>query len=254
MTQLLIGPDWSDLPHVRVFCSTRRGGESLPPFDEFNLATHVGDDANRVARNRELLRDNLEGGPQLQWLNQVHGKCVTAITDCAEPLTADGLISATSALACCVLTADCLPVVLVSESTREVAAVHAGWRGLAAGILEQALSQMATPASELRAWLGPAIGPCHFEVGDDVRQAFASAMPGSRYSSCFSATGEAGKFMADLPALARLKLEAAGLQRIESCGICSYCDAERFYSFRREAETGRNATGVYLLDHSINRA
>ena len=241
-----IGPDWSDLPAVRVFCSTRIGGASVSPFDEFNLATHVGDDLTVVQSNRDQLRKALPGEPELQWLNQIHGQDVVEVTKAGDIITADGLITRSPGVACCVLTADCLPVVLASEEQSEVAVVHAGWRGLAGGILEQAISKMETRPECIRVWLGPAIGPCHFEVGEDVRQAFMSAaIPG--FADCFSATSTEGKYMADLVCLARLKLASAGVRSVDACGACSYCDAERFYSYRREPITGRNVTGVYLL-------
>lgn len=241
-----LAPDWPDLPNVRAFCSTRRGGVSLPPYDGFNLAEHVGDDRAAVEKNRQLLRTLLPGEPALQWLNQVHG---TEVVEVAEPsglLTGDGLVTSECGLACCVMTADCLPVVLASEDQSEVAVAHAGWRGLAGGILERAVSSMKTPAGELRAWLGPAIGPCHFEVGEDVRQAFL-ALPLGGAEECFRAGDGEGKYMADLNALARLQLLAAGLPRIDACNICSYCEADSFYSYRRDRQTGRNATGIYLL-------
>lgn len=246
----LLTPDWSDLPHVKAFSSTREGGASEEPFASFNLATHVDDDKELVLRNRVLLQQALPGKPKLQWLEQVHGTQVTTVDGDSFselPLTADGVVTSASAIACCVLTADCLPVILVSETRREVAAVHAGWRGLAAGIVEQAVNRMVTPGSELRAWLGPCIGHCHFEVGSEVHKAFANASPDIDSDSCFAPAAEAGKFMADLAGLARLKLEAAGLKRIDSCDVCSHCDSRRFYSYRRKTRTGRNVTGVYLL-------
>ena len=250
MKPQLLTPNWSDLPHVEVFSSTREGGTSEGSFASFNLATHVDDDEELVLRNRALLRKALSGEPDLQWLEQVHGTKVTTVDGesfSELPLTADGVVTSAPSIVCCVLTADCLPVILVSETRREVAAVHAGWRGLAAGIVEQAISKMATPGNELRAWLGPCIGPCHFEVGAEVREAFFNSSPDIECDSCFTPASESGKFMADLAGLARLKLEAAGLKRIDSCDVCSHCDTRRCYSYRREARTGRNATGVYLL-------
>ena len=245
----LIAPDWADLPNVRVFCSTREGGVSQPPYNSFNVAEHVGDDHVAVQKNRELLRSLLPGAPALQWLDQVHGREVLVVTDAAStrnPLTADGLVSRSQGLACCVMTADCLPVVLVSEDQGEVAVAHAGWRGLASGVLEQTISKMKTSPENIRAWLGPAIGPCHFEVGEDVRQAFlTNSLAGAE--SCFAATAQKGKYMADLNALARLRLTAAGVPRVDACGRCSYCESAYFYSYRRDQQTGRNVTGVYLL-------
>lgn len=248
MKSVLLQPDWADLRHVEVFCSTRQGGASNTPYDSFNLALHVGDDEVLVEKNRSSLRNTLPDAPELQWLNQVHGTEVVKIESCSAPITADGLITSTAGLACCVLTADCLPIVLASESEPEVAVLHAGWRGLAAGILEQAISKMVAPAADLRAWLGPAIGPCHFEVGDDVRSAFQSSqlLSQSVVEAAFAPQPNSGKFMADLCALARSKLAALGVPRIDSCDICSHCAKEDFYSYRRETPTGRNVTGVYL--------
>jgi len=250
MKPVFLSPQWSDLPQIVVFSSTRNGGVSTGHCADFNLAGHVGDHEQQVAKNREILQRSLPGQPELQWLDQIHGTDVLHISQATEPLVADGLITQTAGIACCVMTADCLPVVLASEIGHEVAAVHAGWRGLAAGIVEQAVNEMDTASENIRAWLGPAINLCHFEVGEDVRDAFlASAVDsGSErlLRQCFQGGAKPEKFMADLRQLAKVRLAALGIKRVDDSALCSYCDSDRFFSYRRESQTGRNVTGIYL--------
>ncbi len=246
MVSSFVRPDWQDLTQVEVFCSTRADGCSVAPFEHFNLALHVGDDDQTVQANRDQLRKGLPGVPELQWLDQVHGTDVIRLHELLPPPQADSLVTSIPGFACCVMTADCLPVILVSEDEDEVAALHAGWRGLAAGVIENTLRSMATSPEKLRAWLGPAIGPCHFEVGSEVREAFLASMSAAAVDAAFSPANSQNKFMADLRLLARTKLVDAGVARVDACEICSYCDGDRFYSYRRDQQTGRNVTGVYL--------
>lgn len=246
MTLHALAPQWADLPAVKAFTLSRQGGMSQAPFDSLNPASHVGDDPAAVQANRELLKSLLPDALQWQWLEQVHGSTVIATHQSGDAVQADGLVTMQPGLACCVLTADCLPIFLASEAMDEVAILHGGWRGLAAGIVASGLAEMRTPPSRLRAWLGPAIGPCHFEVGEDVRDAFVNSQSDIDFSSAFAAAPDAGKYMADLYQLARLQLQAQGVGAVSGGDHCSYCDSEEFYSYRRDGRTGRNLNVIYL--------
>jgi len=246
-------PDW-DLPRVRACFFTRHGGVSQPPFDSFNTAAHVGDTEDRVEENRRLLATELPGAPTLQWLRQVHGTTVHRVSAAGGELTGDALVTASPGIACCVLTADCLPVFLASRDGDEVAVAHAGWRGLAAGILAQTVAAMHTPPARLEAWLAPAIGPCHFEVGADVFDAFAARQGEAQTTEALRAAGTPGKYLADLYLLARRQLAAAGVGRVGGGGHCTACDADAFYSYRRDGVTGRNLSLIYLADASCGRS
>lgn len=241
-------PHWSDLEGVYAGFSCRQGGLSEGDYASLNLAQHVGDDEAVVANNRQLLRSVLPGRPALQWLDQVHGNEVLELTKAGPVQTADAAISRVPGVACCVMTADCLPVFIASNSQAEVALVHGGWRGLVGGILSQTLKKLNTPAAQLRVWLGPAIGPCHFEVGAEVRQAFLESAEGENLAACFSPAEQAGKYMADLYAIARLQLTHLGVQDISGGEHCSYCDRQQFYSYRRDGRTGRNLSLIYLRE------
>lgn len=239
-------PDWQLPPQVRAWFFTRRGGVSLPPYDSFNPALHVGDTQDRVHENRSLLDTELPGAPPRQWLRQVHGNTVHRVSTLQEELTGDGLATAARGLACCVLTADCLPVFLASVEGDEVALAHAGWRGLAAGILTQTVAALHTPPARLRAWLAPAIGPCHFEVGQEVFDAFAQCQGHAAADAAFRTTDRPGKYLADLYLLARQQLAVAGVDSVSGGGLCTVCDAASFYSYRRDGVTGRNLSLIYL--------
>lgn len=243
-----LAPRWPDLPRVRAFVLTRSGGVSAPPYASLNLAQHVDDDAAAVLANREAVAAWLPGEPRMQWLNQVHGTQVLDLTgeepDTGAAMEADGLVTRVPGLACCVLTADCLPIFLVSEQSDEVALVHAGWRGLAGGIVERAIARMKTSPGQVRAWFGPAIAACHFEVGDEVRAAFLASNAG--LADCFHEASAPGKYMANLYAIAEHKLLALGVSAVSGGEHCSYCDRDRFYSYRRDGRTGRNLSIIYL--------
>ena len=238
----LLRPDW-DLPAgVGALLTTRAGGRSVGSFASFNLGSHVGDDPLAVAANRARLRSFLPAEPL--WLNQVHGAAV-ADADVSEGVPeADAALARSSRCVCAVLTADCLPVLLCDDDASVVAAAHAGWRGLAAGVLENTVREMGVPPHRLRAWLGPAIGLQAFEVGDEVRAAFVAADPDA--VTAFVARPVAGKWLADLFLLARRRLVAAGVTRISGGGVCTVSAPQRFYSYRRDGVTGRFATMVWL--------
>ncbi|MES2606314.1 MAG: peptidoglycan editing factor PgeF [Pseudomonadota bacterium] len=249
----LVRPDWQLPTGVHAFVTTRHGGFSKAPYASFNLGHHVGDDANAVARNRELLNSELaqqcnDAALQLQWIQQVHGIDVQRIDDViATPPVADASYTTQSGIALGVLTADCLPVLYCSHDGNEIAVAHAGWRGLCNGVLEATLAQFKCAPSRVRCWLGPAIGPCHFEVGEEVRDAFLQqASPNDREAtlSAFKPGLNAGKWMGDLYVLARLRLQAAGVADVAGQVQCTVCLADKYYSYRHQNPTGRFATVI----------
>ncbi|MEB0076790.1 peptidoglycan editing factor PgeF [Pseudomonas sp. CCI3.2] len=239
MTEWLI-PDWPAPANIKSCVTTRAGGVSLAPFDSFNLGDHVDDDPDAVAANRFRLKSHL--GIQPAWLSQVHGVEVVH-ADPRRVIAADASWTDTPHVACTIMTADCLPVLFCDRSGTRVAAAHGGWRGLAAGILEATVVQMAVPASEIIVWLGPAIGPQAFEVGPEVREAFISTHPETL--DAFLPSVNDGRFMADIYALARLRLAACGVIAVYGGGFCTVNDP-RFYSFRRSARAGRFASLVWI--------
>lgn len=245
MSDTWLRPEWPAPGNVRSLITTREGGVSRPPFDGFNLAMHVGDDAGAVASNRALLARRC--GAQPVWLEQVHGTGVVELDKCSvaeEVLVADASVSRSPGLACAVLTADCLPVLLCDRAGTVVAAAHAGWRGLAAGVLEETIERMQVKPRELLAWLGPTIGPQAFEVGDEVRSLFVASDPAAKHA--FVATDKPGKWLADLFMLARQNLRRAGVGWVFGGGICTFTGHRRFYSYRREGATGRFASLIWL--------
>ena len=239
----LLQPDW-DLPEgAGALLTTRAGGQSTGPFASFNLGGHVGDDPAAVAANRARLRGFLPADPL--WLNQVHGAAV-ADSDLSEGVPeADAVLARSSGRVCAVLTADCLPVLLCDDDASVVAAAHAGWRGLAAGVLEATLDALALPADQVLVWLGPAIGAQAFEVGAEVREAFIAQH--AEAAEAFRPSHNAGKFMADIYQLARIRLAARGVTAVYGGDFCTYNDP-RFYSYRRSAQTGRFASLIWLGD------
>jgi len=238
-------PDWPAPPNVRAAVTTRHGGVSLAPWDSLNLADHVGDDPAHVAENRRRLRAHLDLPAEPFWLQQVHGCDVAQAGSGDEQAlcAADASVATTAGVVCAVLTADCLPVLFCDREGRWVAAAHAGWRGLAAGVLERTVQRAPAPPAELLAWLGPAIGPQAFEVGPEVREAFVGADSGA--VDCFSAS-PAGRWLADLYGLARRRLAASGVGWVGGGGLCTYTDADSFFSFRRDGTTGRMASLIWL--------
>lgn len=233
-------PDWPAPESVRACVTTREGGVSQPPFDSCNLGEHVSDDPVAVAENRRRLVDRL--GCQPAWLSQVHGIAVVA-ADLGQVIEADGNWTSTPGIACTAMTADCLPALFCNRAGTRVAAAHAGWRGLASGVLESALDALAVPPEEVLVWLGPAIGPAAFEVGGEVREAFMQQHEAAH--EAFVPSVNAGKFMADIYQLARIRLAARGVQAVYGGGLCTYNDP-RFFSYRRNSRTGRFASLIWL--------
>jgi len=242
--------DWAVSPSIVAFSTTRQGGVSEPPFASFNLATHVGDDPNRVASNRALLKELLPQQVECQWLEQVHGNDVALVNKAGPTFTADALHTTRPNLVCCVQTADCLPLFVAAVDGAEVAVIHAGWKGLASGVIENTISRMSTSVSSLAVCLGPAIGPCHFEVGEEVRDRFlsvaGSSSPVSAMENCFVSSKNRGRFMTDLYAIARLKLSALGIDKVSGGDYCTHCDDDKFFSYRRDGVTGRMLNAIYI--------
>lgn len=243
MTIEILLPDWPAPPTVHAAISTRAGGVSTAPWDSLNLATHVGDDPAHVAENRRRLRAAVRLPAEPCWLEQVHGCDVVVAGDGPAGCPADASVAEYPGVVCAVLTADCVPTLFCDRGGRWVGAAHAGWRGLAAGVLERTVAQAPVPAAELLAWLGPAIGPAAFEVGSEVRETFVAYDAGTE--ACFRPS-PTGRWLADLYALARLRLKAAGIGWIGGGSECTYSDARRFYSYRRDGLTGRMASLVWL--------
>lgn len=237
----LLEMEWELPPGVKAACTTRLGGVSHPPWDSFNLATHVGDDASLVAVNRARLQEQAGLAADPAWLNQVHGIEVAdldAIAPGATPITADAAVASRAGVACVVMVADCLPVLFTARDGSRVGAAHAGWRGLAAGVLEKTMAAMNVPASELRVWLGPAISVAHFEVGGEVREQFVKTDGGA--ASYFHPNPE-GRWQADLVGLATRRLASAGVDDIAGGKWCTYADRRLFFSHRRDGKAGRIA-------------
>lgn len=240
-----ITPAWDAPSNVRAVCTTRQGGVSQAPFASLNLGDHVGDDPYAVARNRMIVGDVLQLPTEPLWLKQVHGVtvCGMDVGECYP--TGDASVAFCKHQVCVVMTADCLPVLFCDKAGTRVGAAHAGWRGLAAGVLEQTLAKLDCPASEVLAWLGPAIGPQAFEVGEEVRATFIQHDPAA--ASAFQPSVNAGKWMADIYQLARQRLQAAGVSRVSGGDLCTYSDAERFFSYRRDGQTGRMACLIWMV-------
>lgn len=236
-----IEADWPAPDNIRAGTTTRQGGVSKGPYAGFNLALHVDDDAETVQQNRKQLVQQLALPTEPYWLEQVHG-CGVSTDD--QPLArADAISTSTVGQVCAVMTADCLPVVFCDMAGSCVAAAHAGWRGLAAGVLLQTLKTMPVKSRQLMAWLGPAIGPDVFEVGGEVRAAFVQQS--TEFAAAFSAVDEQHWLM-DIYRAARIQLAAAGLEAVYGGGMCTYEQNELFYSYRRDRQTGRMATLVWM--------
>ena len=266
----LIAPHWPDAPaNVKALASTRRGGFSLGPYSDggggggLNLGLHVGDDPATVQRNRAALRAVLPGAPA--WMAQVHGVVVidaagasalpvapARVGDASIGVQGDASIAATAGVVCAVMTADCLPVLFADLDGRVVGAAHAGWRGLAGGVLGATVAAMrAAGAGELTTWLGPAIGPAHFEVGADVRDIFLAGarndVERAQVKAAFAPfAGHPGKYLADIYALARACLARVSVTRVWGGEQCTVTQADRFYSYRRDGVTGRQASLIWL--------
>lgn len=240
MANLLV-PDWPAPARVRSLQTLRGAGCSLAPWDSFNLGDHVGDDPAQVAANRAALREHLPAEPG--WLKQVHGIATVNPKNSPNLKEADAAFTRDPGVVCTVMTADCLPVLFCDRAGTVVAAAHAGWRGLAAGVLEATIRDMAVPADELLTWLGPAIGPSAFDVGDEVRAVFVAH--DAQAAQAFVEHGQ-GKWLADIYLLARQRLTTAGVTSISGGERCTFSESADFFSYRRDGVTGRMASLIWL--------
>lgn len=239
----LIFPDWPQPKSVSSCSTTRAGGVSLPPFDSLNLGDHVDDRPEAVSENRQRLVELAQLPQQPVWLEQVHGTHVLHLDGSEiKNKQADAVYSNQVGQVCTIMTADCLPVLFCNQDGTEVAAAHAGWRGLCNGVLENTVRQFISPVNEIMAWLGPAIGAKRFEVGAEVKQAFVNQS--SDLASAFTPHND--KYLADIYLLARKKLKAVGINAIYGGDFCTVSDENRFFSYRREGKTGRMASLVWV--------
>jgi YfiH family protein len=240
----LITPDWEAPRGVRAAFSLRTGGVSAAPFDSLNLGSQTGDDASAVRENQRRLAAALALPGEPEWLEQVHGIDVVSLEDGASggPPKADASVTRVPGRVCVVRVADCMPVLFASTDGAAIGAAHAGWRGLAGGVLEATVRAMGVEPARLLAWMGPCIGSANFEVGDEVRAAFVSHGEGTGIAFTKNARG---RWQCDLYALARSRLQAIGIRMISGGGWCTYADAARFFSFRRDGRTGRMAALIW---------
>lgn len=240
-----IRPDWPAPARVRAAVTTRQGGVSAAPYASLNLGSHVGDAPEAVAENRRRVSAALALPQEPAWLNQVHGTAVVRAEAAVDgPATADASVALGAGSVCAVMTADCLPVLFCDDAGTRVAAAHAGWRGLEAGVLEATILALDCSPAMLMAWLGPAIGPSAFEVGPEVRAAFLARDPGAE--ACF-VPSPAGRWLADIYRLARRRLNAAGVTAIYGGDFCTVGESARFFSYRRDRDTGRFASLIWLM-------
>lgn len=246
---MYITPEWPAPSHIKAYTTLRSGGVSKPPFDQFNLATHVGDNEAHVLQNRKILKETLGLPADPIWIEQTHSTiAINAHPDNRE-CEADASFSNELNQVCVVLTADCLPILLCNKKGTYIAAIHAGWRGLANGIIESTLIELNLPNEEWLAWLGPAIGPANFEVGDEVRSQFLLRHPEALYAFTPSSNG---RWLANLYALAKLSLLKQGIESIYGGQFCTYSDSKRFYSYRRDGtQTGRMASLIWIDSSSF---
>lgn len=242
LNETFIYPEWPAPDNVRSLQTTRLGGVSTAPYDTLNLGLHVGDDPVRVNHNRQLLEPLLPSEPV--WLEQVHGTVVANadLADCR--VVADACIARRHGSVCVIMTADCLPVLLCDEDGTVVGAAHAGWKGLAAGVIEATVTEMGVAPQKMMAWLGPTIGPHAFEVGEEVRAAFMAHDAAA--AAAFIPLAAEGKYRADIARLARQRLNALGIDRVYGGTFCTYHQKDKFFSYRREGVTGRMGTFVWL--------
>lgn len=246
MINAWVTPNWTAPSSVRAISSTRLGGFSNAPYQGLNLGLHVGDDAQHVMQNRTWLAQQAAMPNPPIWLNQTHSTQVHVIKQPQEDfpslvLDGDGLVTKLPRQVCAIMTADCLPILITNTQGTQVAAVHAGWRGLAQGIIDQALAHF---SQDVLVWLGPAISCAHFEVGAEVRQIFCDQISGA--DQAFTPAVLADKWYADLYQLARLSLRQQGVEQVFDNGLCTYQDPNRFFSYRRDGQTGRQASFIWI--------
>jgi polyphenol oxidase len=239
----LILLDWPAPESIKALSTTRLGGFSLPPYDGFNLGTHVGDEANTVIKNRNYLVELAQLPESPRWLNQIHGTQVINSNNWQLNMNADAIISQQNNHICTIMTADCLPLLLCNKQGNTVAAIHAGWRGLAAGIIEKTIAEFRCDPHDILVWLGPAIGPTQFEVGTDVYRIFTQHS--AHAIQAFQQT-DATHYLADIYLLAKQRLIALGVNAIFGGDLCTASDPQHFFSYRRDNVTGRMASMIWI--------
>ena len=246
----LLRPDWPAPDTILAAVTTRHGGWSEGPYTGLNMALHVGDAKSKVLRNRELVAGAFAPDADFQWLRQVHGNQPAIVIQAGPAPEADSLITTTPGIALCVLTADCLPIFVCNRTGNEAGIIHAGWRGMSAGVIENTLAAMRSKPEDLLIWLGPAIQSRHYEVGEDVREAFldcaADARQQEQFNAAFAPLAEPGKYHADLTQLARIKLRHLGAITVSGGSHCTHGDPTRFYSHRRNTPCGRMANLICI--------
>jgi YfiH family protein len=240
-----IAPDWRTERQVSAAMTLRTGGVSSAPYHSLNLGVHVGDDPAAVTENRRRVHEQLALPSEPVWLEQVHGTAVIDLdsTNAPASLRADAAVTRRAGPVCVIQVADCMPVLLAACDGSVIGAAHAGWRGLAGGVIEATVRAMGAEPGQLLAWLGPAIGQAHFEVGDEVRAAFVDN--DANAAAAFTRNARQ-RWQCDLYALARLRLAALGVQHVSGGGWCTYAEADRFFSFRRDARCGRMAAMIWI--------
>lgn len=245
MSGSFIYPDWPAPDNVKAVMTTRHGGASLPPFDGLNLGEHVDDDPELVQRNRDQLFVDLSLPKQPAWLTQVHGVHVAECSTAQSSDTADAIVGKAAGDVCAIMTADCLPVLFCNKQGTVIAAAHAGWRGLASGVLEATIKNMGCKPQDILVWMGAAIGPNAFEVGSEVREAFLVQHPEA--TEAFKSHAD-DKWLADIYMLARIRFKQAQVpaNNVYGGGLCTYNQPTAFYSYRRESRTGRMASLIWL--------
>lgn len=244
MSAKFITPDWPAPDNVQALMTTRDGGVSPPPYDSLNLGAHVGDSVEHVERNREIVSQRLALPNRPKWLNQTHSTTAVSSTDAV--CEGDACFTDRDGKVCVVMTADCLPLLVCNRQGTEVAAIHAGWRGLHAGVIESTINRLNSNPAELMVWLGAAIGPQQFEVGEEVRMQFVEKDAAT--SQAFTPSDSAGHWLADIFQLARVRLKRLGVHgsNIYGGGHCTYSDAQQFFSYRRDGVTGRMAALIWM--------
>ena len=239
----LIYPDWPAPENIKAISTTRIGGFSLPPYDELNLADHVDDNPDAVNKNRVYLGELADLPESPRWLSQIHETRVLNSHDWQPDVQADAMISNSLNHICTTMTADCLPILLCTQQGDTVAAIHAGWRGLAAGIIEQTINKFSCAPQNIIAWLGPAIGPTQFEVGTEVYQLFTHDCPKAKQA--FQQT-DSSHYLANIYCLARQHLTKLGITAIYGGNYCTVTDKQLFFSYRRDGVTGRMASMIWI--------
>lgn len=241
-------PDWPAPDNIIAFTTTRLGGVSEAPYSSWNLAHHVGDEKAHVDENRQQLQQLLPTGSRLNWLEQVHG---TVIVDAPSKVQeSDGVFTDKLLQACCIMTADCLPILMCNQQGDQIAALHAGWRGVADRIIEQGFRRFSAPADELMVWIGPSITARHFRIGRDVEQKLSASIRNAECRAQFFRQDQDSKkhVFADLQGMVEQQCHELGINQVFQSNCCSFSDSDRFFSYRREQQTGRNVS-VILRTH-----